>query len=307
MRRQVFLLFLSGFVIFSSFAAQRFSVAESMPPAIEKSFFSRDRVFVQSPRGEEPTSTSKETASPFDFGAAIGVRLAALDGFQFSGAFRFMPELTARAGFSFIPRISTSMDFHLGEDDIPSSQEGSLLNALYIRGTSSISSFQGHFLLDYHPFKSSSFRFTGGFYLGSHRFNAGIAILDSKTHQPITWDNEIFDKDGNNTITILDPNYPEDKIVVKPGSDLSLEVGANLGRFFKPYLGFGGGYNVPQTPVSFVWDCGVIFSGTPRLYSPNVIEGDINTLLEYSSEARKAISYMQILPHVSVGVSVRLF
>lgn len=245
--------------------------------------------------------------SPHKIGGGVGFRLSFPEGMQFTAAVSFLPELTARAGFGFIPSTSLfNRDIALRDFNYKNGNQTNSENFPDVRTSLKLSNFQGHLLLDYHPFRNS-FRLTGGFYLGRLKLKGDLALIDHKTKKPITFDNEIFDPSADHTITFYDASNSQDKVVIKPSDKLSLDMSVNWGRVFQPYLGIGGGYNVSKTPVSFVWDIGFVVAGKAKVSSSNVIEGDLNNLLDYSKEVQQLLYYTQILPVASVGISVKLF
>lgn len=241
-----------------------------------------------------------------DIHGALGFRMAFPNGIQFSTAFSLLPELTARAGFSFFSIALFNRDIAWQEIHHKSENQPEPDKLPDLRTSVKFSNFQGLFLVDYHPFKNW-FRLTGGFFLGRMKFKSNITLIDHKTKEPISLDNEILDPASNGTIILQDDSDSSREIVFKVEEKPSLELTLNFGRIFQPYLGIGGGYSVPKTPISFVWDLGFVVAGKPRLYSPNVVRGDLNSLLDYSKEAQVALYRMQILPVANLGISVRLF
>lgn len=236
------------------------------------------------------------------------VSVGVLNGVKIEGSARFMPELTARAGFAFIPSMAIVNNKVFVPDD-PQELEAYQSALGYtpgIRGNLKVSSFSGHVLADYHPFKNA-FRVTAGLYFNRPQINAKVQLINQNTGQSIMNDQSTLNPNNMPVITIKDKDNPADKVSIQPSSTAEVEASVDLGRTVQPYIGIGYGFAVPVSRVSFFADLGMLFSGKAQISSPNVITGDPNLLIDFSEDAQEAVYLTQILPVLNIGVSIRLF
>ena len=203
-----------------------------------------------------------------------------------------------RAGVDIVPEIKVNTDLDLGtqglNDDFQdmtrraeqinqaaghtiidlSGLPNGLPESMGVQGKLSNTTF--HLLVDFYPFKNSSFHATTGFYMGGKEF---ISVYNKEDGflKPITqWNN-----------AVLNPNsLPEAARQYVQGQQM---IGAELGDYFiapdpedngnvkatievssfRPYLGIGFGRAVPrQSRIGCQFDLGVQFWGTPKVYAP---------------------------------------
>ncbi len=237
-------------------------------------------------------------------GMSIGAGLSLPHGAKLEAGFRLTPKLYARAGASFLP----SIDAYDGKiSDIELGQYKSILGynpTAYAKVKAS--SKAGHLLMDYHPF-SSAFRITAGIYLDRPLASADILLLNPQG-ESIMQDQDMLDPNNMPKATISNANNPDQTVTLQPSPDATIQANLHLGRTVQPYLGIGSGYAVPQSPLAFNIDFGVILNGKMQLSSPNIISGNADFLLDYSwnKTLSDLIYYSQILPVLNIGINVRL-
>lgn len=135
-------------------------------------------------------------------------------------------------------------------------------------------------LVDYVPFKQG-FRITGGFIHQGPRFK-GVGI-------PVE--------------SYVDP---QSGVTIPANQMGSVTIDLNYEKKLSPYLGIGFGNPVGRNRVTMSLDAGLIFSGKPTITSQSV--GKLAEVLEYDEqELRDNVEKYNVLPLITVGLSVRLF
>ncbi len=206
-----------------------------------------------------------------------------------------------RAGFSFMPHISTKM--HFGIESGRLDDDGNWVTTNLDNMIDKLESFAGYrvdktidmigiptfynfnLLVDVFPFHDKHWHFTGGFYLGPSKIaKAYNTTADMPSLLAVSIYNNIYDKIVNSEPIIsdyyLDPDY-EDKILAygrmgihmgdyEDGTPYFMVPGDNSmvkakirANSFKPYVGFGyGGRLIPKEDKFMVsFDCGAMFWG----------------------------------------------
>ncbi|NPD81967.1 hypothetical protein HPS57_08265 [Prevotella sp. PINT] len=227
-----------------------------------------------------------------------------------------------RAGMSFLPTIKVKdidVDFN---DDAQSawnefqtqiSLPGAPAEALKYKGVGlpeellidgKISMTNFKLLFDLYPSKHSSFHFTAGFYAGKGQIIEAYTTNCQENLEAITYYNNNFAPQNNLQKIgvelgdyLLEPNGSEARAYLKTSG-------------FKPYLGIGSGRAVPRKRVSFAWDLGVQFWGTPKIYMDQPggqlqlqdegIDGDGGKII-------KTISKITVYPCLSFRINGRIF
>lgn len=233
--------------------------------------------------------------------------LSATKGLHLQAAMRFMPELSVRGGIAFFPTISVYQHvFALDNSAMFDAykQEGAGYK-LGIDFKATYGSFTGQLLLDYHPFRSP-FRITAGAYLGAPTVHAAGYFIDTQSKKSILEFNTPLDPKDLPKVSIINAKDPNDVVEIQPCDQAGVSASGKLGRFIQPYLGVGYGWAVPKSRVSFFMDFGMLFAGQPRLTSPNVKKGDPTDLINYSATAQDVAYWMQIIPLLTLGVSMHI-
>lgn len=170
------------------------------------------------------------------------------EGIGFDVAFPIKDFAAVRAGISFVPTIKVDDEIHLKNRDI-----ATYYPDIKIEGKSNI--FDGKLLLDYYPFKSSSFHLTAGAYFGKDDI---VHIINTS---PI-----LRNPADYGTLGLL-LGSGDKEYAVSTDKDGNAIIKAKVNSF-KPYLGIGFGRAVQKNHRFGVsCDLGVQFWGTPGLYA----------------------------------------
>ena len=248
---------------------------------------------------------------------AVGVEIFSTTGFGIELATNVLhPKIALRGGFSFIPTITfeeTLSDFGLDQsmntelekafqlgvpggptvskilsDNKLPSTVAAVKKDTEVDVTASFGMFNGKILVDFYPFESS-FRITGGFYIGKNSLvnvegsmkgaNNILKMLETvrdETAKTVPYGGTKIDYvdqkliDGYN-LTVKD--------VTKP-IDAKLEINS-----FKPYIGLGFGRSVPNRFFGVSFDIGALFWGSPAITSSNtrvqeLIDGELKDVTD---------------------------
>lgn len=238
------------------------------------------------------------------FGVAAGVAVSVPHGAKLEAGFRFIPQLYARVGASFMPNIKVYDDKF---SNIEIGQYKSILGynpTAYIKAKSS--SKAAHLLVDYHPFPAP-FRITAGIYIDRPLITADVLLLNPQG-ESIMKDQTMLDPNNMPKVTITNTINSNQTVTLQPSPDATIQAKLHFGRVVQPYVGIGSGYAVPQSPVSFNIDFGVLFNGKMQLSSPNIVSGNADFLLDYGGYKilSDIVYYSQILPVLNIGINVRI-
>lgn len=179
-----------------------------------------------------------------------------------------------RAGLDIMPGITFDTDVDV---DLDMSGAESYSSTVNVEGA--LKRTQGSLLLNIYPFKKSSFFITGGAYFG------GSDLVKIKGHSQ-----ELKD---------LYEQYGEQAGIIIGDYKLPIDANGNVAggikvSSFRPYLGIGLGRAVPHNRLGFMFELGVQFHGTPKVFSDT---GDIDDLLE---QADTDDDFSEILDKVKV-------
>lgn len=225
------------------------------------------------------TQANAQELKPEDHGyfnhLSAGVTLGT-DGIGIEVAAPLTYNFSVRTGIAFLPRFKYSKGVHLTDN-----AEGAFLRQdVDLEGK--LKKFDFKLLVDWYPFKRSSFHATAGFYWGS-----GTVV-------------DIYNKEQ-----FINPSYygtagielgdatrgPEYRYTMI--TDMNGEVKAELKvNSFKPYLGVGFGRAIPKGRVGVQCDFGVQFWGKPEVL------GNMNYMDRETGEAvtrYEKIHYSRIL------------
>lgn len=199
---------------------------------------------------------------------SVGVSLGTT-GIGIDAAMPICDYVQVRAGVDFMPNIKLSTDLDI---DVPNVPQYEIPENIEVEGK--IGFTNGKILFDVYPFKKSSFHVTAGAYFGSSK-----VIKAYNKEEGILKDVANFNNDVEQGL------YPgQDKIGVMLG-DYLLEPDddGNVNAYiktagFKPYLGIGFGRAVPKKRISCMFDLGVQFWGTPKIYcnGQRLTESDVD-------------------------------
>jgi hypothetical protein len=162
--------------------------------------------------------------------------------------------LQARVGYSFMPKIKVKGDQKIdSKNAIFKKEDGSgYYDGVDFEGKLNMGDFK--ILLDFYPFRTSTFRITGGAYIGKEELTT------------VSTTNHFINKNywGNSGPEL--GKAPFDTYTVITSDDGHVEADLKVNSF-KPYIGIGFGRAVPKGRVSVCFDLGVQFWGKPGLYT----------------------------------------
>lgn len=192
---------------------------------------------------------------------AIGVS-AGTTGIGIDAAMPIGNYVQVRAGVDFMPNIKVNADLDIDAPDLSQySQYGTIPDEIEVEGK--IGFTNGKLLFDVYPFKGSGFHITAGAYFGSSKIVKAYNTQDGVLKNLATYNNAV-------EAGLLPTGY--EKVGVELG-DYFLEpddkgnVNACIKTAsFKPYLGIGFGRAVPKHRIGFMFDMGVQFWGSPKIY-----------------------------------------
>ncbi len=206
-------------------------------------------------------SASTGLADPGD--VALGIKAGTL-GAGLEGTVGLLPRLNLRAGAN-----AFSFDFDTTTSDVDYELRTDLLSFPIV--------------LDWHPFETSAFRFTGGVLLNYNEAD--------------------FEGSSQNSYTIGDTTYTADQL-----GKITGKVDFNK---IAPYVGIGWGNAVGKSGRwSFSCDVGVVFQGKAKvdMFASGPIASDPNfqeDLAREKKELKDELEDYQYYPVVSLGVSYK--
>lgn len=213
---------------------------------------------------ENCCKTDKNVFNHLSAGISVGTT-----GIGFDVAMPMCNYVQVRAGVDFIPNIKINTDFDINVPDV----EGYDIPH-NIEAEGKIGFTNGKLLFDVYPFKSSSFHVTAGAYFGSSKivkaYNKEYGILKDLAN--FNNDVEAGLLPGQDKIGVELGDY-----LLEPDDDGNVQASIKTSGF-KPYLGIGFGRGVPKKRVGFMFDLGVQFWGTPKVYcfDKQLTDEDIN-------------------------------
>ena len=245
-----------------------------------------------------------------DFGffnhVSAGISLGT-DGIGIEVAAPLTYNFAVRAGYNFMPKLKYSKNIDLKNND--GTVPGAFLTPeAELEGKLNMGDFK--LLVDWYPFRKSSFHATAGFYIG------GSKLVDVYNKEPFM-NADYYGKAG---INLGDENftyslYPENDGNVKA----ELKVNS-----FKPYLGVGFGRAVPKGRIGVQFDLGVQFWGAPEVWGNMHYQTSEGTVTRYEKihqnwilnqkkdyqdlkDAIKTIEKIRVYPVLNIRVNGRIF
>lgn len=199
-----------------------------------------------------------------------------------------------RVGFTTIPNVkmSSSLDISSATGNAPA--QAGLPKSVDVEGKINMTNFK--ILVDYFPFKKSSFHVTAGAYIGPSKLV------------------QVYNKDDGalSAISAYNTQYPNNQLglelgdyLLKPDNAGNVEADIKVNGF-KPYLGIGFGRAVPRkNRVGFMFELGCQFWGSPKVYC----NGDKLTSEDLGGEdggAIKTLSSITIYPVMNFRLCGRI-
>lgn len=194
------------------------------------------------------------------------------------------PRFAIRGGVSFMPgfNINTDVDVELSDPEL-----GSRTSSLDIKG--GMGRATGELLVNYYPFLNSSFFATAGAYFGGPK----LMKIDGHSDEL----EEYIKEGGNANIVIGDQTIPVDKNGNVAGG---LKVSG-----FRPYIGVGFGRAVPKKRIGVMFELGVQFHGTPKVYTS---AGELGSTSDEGDDSfTKIVDKLTVYPVMKVRFCGRLF
>ncbi len=210
---------------------------------------------------------------------SLGVSLGVLDGIGFEVAAPLTDYVNVRTGFSFFPKIH--YDVNGNEVYDKDSKEAGEVDARV-----NFKKSDWRLLFDIHPFKSSSFRFTLGAFVGNSEIFEAYNTTKLEKYSDCfieLGDYQIgFDEDGNTRANI------------KVNS-------------FRPYLGIGFGRAISRDKkFKFNFDLGVQFWGKPKVYGYDTVKGEMERITASDVDNDDGKKALDIISKVSVSPTLEM-
>lgn len=182
-------------------------------------------------------------------------------------------------GLSLNKRLSSHFSLNIGYSNLGLKQQTELtfdnemvvLNADVTLGAISL-------LVDYHPFKSSSFRLTGG----------------------------VAKNLNNYSVTITPKNDVKYGEIVLPKEDVGNLVFTFNSNEYAPYLGFGFGRAIPKHRVGVGFDVGCYYHGNPTANIKASGAFGPTATKEKEEQLQKAFDGWAFYPYVNLKLNVKL-
>ncbi len=179
-----------------------------------------------------------------------------------------------RAGFATFPKIKVSTDLDLNEyDNVPGVPE-----SVEVEGKTGFTN--GKILVDVFPFKSSSFHITAGAYFGSSEIVKAYNKEDGILQEVTDWNNANPDK-------LIGVELGDYLLTPDENGNVNAQIKTSS---FKPYLGLGVGRAVPKKRIGFMFEAGVMFWGSPKIYcnderlTEDKVGGDDGGIIKFLSK-----------------------
>lgn len=197
--------------------------------------------------------------------------------------------LALRAGFTIMPNFSYSDDVDVSINYTSSYiPDGQIPATIEVEGT--MGRTAGEILLNYYPFKRSSFFLTGGAVFG------GDKVIKVKGHSDELA--QYQDLAGKAGIEIGDYTIPVDQ-------NGNVSGGIKVSSF-RPYIGLGFGRIVPKNKrVGFLFELGVQVHGTPEVYTDYGKLGDL--LEEADNEFSDILDKINVYPVLRFRLCGKIF
>jgi len=194
--------------------------------------------------------------------------------------------LELNAGYSFMPRLSYKTDVHYKRKGKERETE--------VEGKLHMGDFK--LLLNYFPFRGSSFRLTGGFYIGKKE------LVSAENTESVNRFDDGTDFEEGEGLEMGD-------YIVGFNKDGFAKASIKVNSF-KPYVGIGIGRNIPRNTIGVSADLGVQFWGSPAIYEQQT--GTEQKLEEKHTShkdggAIKTLSKISVWPVLTIRIGGKLF
>lgn len=159
--------------------------------------------------------------------------------------------------------------------------------------------FNGKVVVDYYPFKKSSFHVIAGLYFGKNRIISLDGSIDKQTYDFLQIINNAFPEENfGSSITVEDYRIEADR-----NGHINADLKINS---VKPYVGIGFGNSIPKKRVGFHFELGAMFQGSPSIIGDN---GTVVKLpkAEGDSGVIGTIEKITVYPMMSFKLTGRIF
>ncbi len=230
------------------------------------------------------------------------------------------PSLTLSKGFDIsMAEVNSSIstvNANLSAAGLPDRIDARFDDAdLNVSGTVNLNTAKA--MLEFYPFRKSSFHFTAGIYYGMESsFLSGEALTDkafwSEYKALVSQVDELNAKYGD-----VQGYVPADISSVRASADGrtfelkekngagAVEAAISLTKF-RPYFGLGFGRSIPKSALSLQFDLGAIYHGVPELTSPNEVAYDAGAPSVFSSR-EYSLEDFKFYPVVSLRLIFKIF
>ena len=224
----------------------------------------------------EPIVLKGKTPGVFN-SLAVGVGVGTT-GVDFNVAMPIGRHFAIRGGVDMMPNFTFNSDLTVSTVHQGAEIEGDMSVEAGLKRTS------GEVLLNYYPFKRSSFFLTAGAYFG------GDQMIKVAGHS---------DSFVNGSVIVGDQRIPVDE-------NGNVSGGLRV-KNVRPYVGIGMGRIVPRRRVGFMWELGVQIHGTPEVYTDF---GDVSSEVDAAlanNDFQDIIDKVVVYPTLKFRINIRLF
>lgn len=226
---------------------------------------------------------------------SVGISLGTT-GIGIDAAMPICDYVQVRAGVDFMPNIKANTDLDI---DVPNVPGYTIPESIEVEGK--VGFTNGKILFDVYPFKKSSFHVTAGAYFGSSKVIKAYNKEDGILQDVANFNNDVEQGlyPGQEKIGVVLGDY-----LLEPDDDGNVNAHIKTAAF-KPYLGIGFGRAVPKNRISCMFDLGVQFWGTPKVYcndhrlTEKDVDGDDGGIM-------KVISKVTVYPVINFRLCGRI-
>ena len=223
---------------------------------------------------------------------SVGVT-AGTPGFGADVAMPICNYVQVRAGFSMLPKFKFDAEMDL--NDYSSELSGYGVPDV-LEAEAKIGFTNGKLLFDVYPFKKSTFHVTAGFYFGGgsiiKAYNKEDGMLMGLTE---------YNRDHPDRMI----GYELGDYLLTPDADGNISAAIKTSGF-RPYIGIGSGRAVPKKRIGLMFEAGVMFWGSPKIYC----NGDELTSEDLGSDGGdviKVLSQIKVYPVLNFRLCGRIF
>lgn len=268
---------------------------------------------------------SAQELSPKDFGYfnhLSGGIVLGTEGIGIEVAAPITYDFAVRMGYSLMPKFkyTKGLDLGLSDQDKADMARGTYKGAFLtpevdLQGKLNMGDFK--LLVDWYPFKNSSFHATAGFFIGR---GTVVEVNNKRPFIKQGYDAGIELGDASANV-----NHGMSRYTLKPFADGSLKIEGKVNPF-KPYLGVGFGRVVPKGRIGVQCDFGIQFWGKPEVYGNmeyiDPSSGQVVTQYEKIDKSRiisqnkdyqdlkdaiKTIEKIRVYPVLNIRINGRIF